>query len=118
MRSMYEVEFYDGAKEAFAANIIAENMIAQVDEEGNHFVFMKEITGHQKGDNAMSEEDSWIVMKSGTHCRKPTTHGWLIQVDWKDGSSSLLPLKDIKNSHPVLVKNVWRALRRQLSTMK
>jgi hypothetical protein len=94
---MYEVEFYDDAKEAFAANIIAENLIAQVDEAGNRFVLMKEITGHQKGDDAMLEEDSWIATKSGTHRRKPTTRGWLIQVDWKDGCSSLLPLKDIKN---------------------
>jgi hypothetical protein len=90
-------------KKLLQQNIIAENLIVQVDEEGNRFVLMKEITGHQKGDDSMSEEDSWIVTKSGTRCRKPTTCGWLIQVDWKDGSSSLLPLKDIKNSHPVQV---------------
>jgi hypothetical protein len=75
---MCEVEFNDGAKEAFAANIIAENLIAQVDEEGNCFVLVKEIMGHQKGDNAMLEADSLIVTKSRTCHRKPKSCGWLI----------------------------------------
>ena len=32
---MYEVEYQDGHTAALAANIIAENIFAQVDEEGN-----------------------------------------------------------------------------------
>ena len=33
----YEVEFTDGTMEQYAANVIAENMYAQVDDEGNMF---------------------------------------------------------------------------------
>ena len=32
---MYEVEFADGEKASLAANYIAENLFAQVDDEGN-----------------------------------------------------------------------------------
>jgi hypothetical protein len=44
---VYNVEFPDGHTEAFAANIIAENMYAQVDEEGHTVVIMDEIVDHK-----------------------------------------------------------------------
>ena len=34
---------------------------------------------------------------------KPTTKGWELLVSWKDGSSSWVKLKDLKNSNPVEV---------------
>ena len=30
-----------------------------------------------------------------------TTRGWKLQVEWKDGSISWVPLKDLKASNPV-----------------
>ena len=35
---MYEVEFQDGYKASSAANAIAENLFAQIDDEGNRHV--------------------------------------------------------------------------------
>jgi hypothetical protein len=32
-----------------------------------------------------------------------TTKGWKLLVEWKDGSTDLLPLKDLKESYPVQV---------------
>ena len=46
---MYEVEFPDGTKQAMAANYIAENLFAQVDDEGNRVVLMDEIVDHRTG---------------------------------------------------------------------
>ena len=40
---MYEVEYQDGHTVALAANLIAENIFAQVDEEGNRSVLFGEI---------------------------------------------------------------------------
>ena len=40
---MYEVEYQDGHMEALAANLIAENLFAQVDEEGNRSVMFDKI---------------------------------------------------------------------------
>jgi hypothetical protein len=33
--------------------------------------------------------------------RKETTRGWEILVQWKDGSTTWIALKDMKNSYPV-----------------
>jgi hypothetical protein len=40
----YVVEFTDGTEENYFANVIAENMFAQIDSEGRQFVLLKEIT--------------------------------------------------------------------------
>ena len=40
--SMYEVEYADGEKSALYASLIAENMFAQIDEEGNRHVLMED----------------------------------------------------------------------------
>jgi hypothetical protein len=44
---MYEVEYRDGSTDALAANIIAENMVAQIDDEGHQRVLLKEIVSHR-----------------------------------------------------------------------
>ena len=44
---MYEVEYLDGERASLAANNIAENLFAQIDDEGNHQVLMDEIIGHR-----------------------------------------------------------------------
>ena len=42
----YEVEFTDGTCDKYQVNIIAENMFAQVNKEGNQYLLLKEITDH------------------------------------------------------------------------
>jgi hypothetical protein len=43
---VYKVKFPDGHMEEFAANTIAENIFSQVDEEGNQYLLLEEITNH------------------------------------------------------------------------
>ena len=43
---MYDVEFIDGGVEAVTANIIAENILAQIDEEGHRQLTLDEIVDH------------------------------------------------------------------------
>ena len=45
--SMYEVEFQSGESEAFAANVIAENIYSQVDEEGRRHMVLLDIIDHR-----------------------------------------------------------------------
>ena len=40
---MYEVEYQDGTTVSLAANYIAENLVAQVDQEGNRHVLLDEL---------------------------------------------------------------------------
>ena len=40
---------------------------------------------------------------NGKRCRRITTKGWEIQVLWEDGSSSWIPLNEIKEANPIEV---------------
>jgi hypothetical protein len=97
---MYEVEFPSSQTEAFSANIIAENMFAQVDDKGHRNVLMKDIIDHRKNGRAVEADDAFITSHHGVKRRSETTVGWELLVQWRDGSTSWLPLKDLKNSFP------------------
>ncbi|KAI2501803.1 Reverse transcriptase (RNA-dependent DNA polymerase) [Fragilaria crotonensis] len=98
----YEVVFPDGATDVFTANIIAENLYSQVDEEGNSYSIMSEITDHKRDGAAVTKDDGW-EMKDGHRRPRRTTRGWKLLVNWKGGTSSWVSLKDLKESHPVQV---------------
>ena len=99
----YEVEFPDGSTEAVNANTIAENIFSQVDQEGRSYAILKEITDHRKDGNAITKDESTFVDRNGKTQTRMTTRGWDMQVEWKDGTSSWIPLKDLKESNPVEV---------------
>jgi Reverse transcriptase (RNA-dependent DNA polymerase) len=98
---IYEVEFPDGHKASLAANIIAENLYAQVDIEGNRHVLFQEIVGHRTNGTEIKQLDAFVTASNGTRRRRETTQGWEILVQWKDSSSTWVALKDMKNSYPV-----------------
>lgn len=97
----YIARFNDGVEQSYAANIIAENLYSQVDDEGRHFTMLKEIIDHEADEKAMLREHSHYRSKSGNLHPKRTTKGWKILVEWKDGLTSWVKLKDIKESNPV-----------------
>jgi hypothetical protein len=100
---MYEVEFPDGYKTSMAANAIAENLFAQVDPEGNRHAVFEDIIVHRTNGKQVAIEDGMIVTPVGTKCRKQTTAGWELLVQWKDGSTTWVTLRDAKDSYPVQV---------------
>ena len=84
------------------ANLIAENILSQVDEEGRRQQMLDEIIDHRTTHEAVKKEDGYIVNhKRGTKRKKMTTVGWELCVQWKDGSSNWIALKDLKNSYPI-----------------
>jgi hypothetical protein len=97
--SLYEVEFDSGETEAYSANIIAEHIYAQVDEEGYTHHLLDEIVDHMKDDTAVSREEGFITTKKGRKLPRRTTKGWKFLYQWKDGSTTWVPLKDAKDSH-------------------
>ena len=60
----YEVEFSDGNVGEFTANMIAENIYASVDAEGNEHVLFDEIIDHKKDKSAVSVDNMYL--SSGT----------------------------------------------------
>jgi hypothetical protein len=98
----YNVEFPDDRSEEYTANVIAENMYAKYDEEGNHFLMLQDIFGHNVDGHAVERADMYINFGSNKQIRK-TTKGWNLCVEWKDGTTSWERLADLKESNPVEV---------------
>ena len=100
--ALYEVEFEDGHVEAFHANQIAEAIYASVDEDGFSYQELHEIVDHNADGSAVRADDGYTMLR-GRRVPKRTTKGWKLCVRWKDESTSWVDLKDLKDSHPVLL---------------
>jgi hypothetical protein len=100
--SIYEVEFVDGHVEAYRANEIAEAIYASVDEDGYVVHEVKEIVDHSRDGSALRGDDGFIEVR-GKKVPKRTTKGWRLCVEWRDGSTSWVSLRDMKEPHPVAV---------------
>ena len=98
---LYDVELADGSTESLTANLIAETLWSQVDEEGNQYSILKEIVDHRTNGRALSKDDGFTTDKKGKQHPKITTQGWELEVEWRDGETSWIPLKDLKESNPV-----------------
>jgi len=106
---VYEVEFLDGERQEISFNILAEHLLTQIDEEGNQYQIFKEIVDHQKDEKkAVDKADQYFKKGNRKHKRKTTT-GWDLEVEWKDGSTSWLPLKTLKETNPVQVAEYAKA---------
>ena len=99
----YEVEFTDGTCKKYQANVITENMYAQLDDEGNQFLMLEEITDHCKDAGAISIADGAVQSCNGELKPKKMMQGWKLLVHWRDGSISWEKLKDLKESNPIEV---------------
>lgn len=100
---LYDVEFIDGTLETISANVIAENLLSQVDQEGHRQMMLKEIIDHRFTNEAIREEDAFYTTHTGVQRRKQTTRGWELCIEWKDGSTQWIAMKDMKNSYPIEV---------------
>jgi hypothetical protein len=97
----YDCIFDDGTMERYTANIIAENLYSQVDSEGRSFLVLDEIIDHAKDQSAIPISDGFTIGYNGNRIPKKTTRGWKLLCQWKDGSTSWVPLVELKDSNPV-----------------
>ena len=106
----YDVEFPDGQVKEYGANIIAENMLTQVDSDGYSLSLMDSIINHQRDPSqAIPMEDKYITTKSGQKRLRKTTKGWKLLIKWKDKSKAWINLADMKEAHPVETAEYTRA---------
>ena len=96
----YVVEFPDGAEAEYAANVLAENMYAQCDEDGNQYLLLDAVIDHRCNEDAIKLGDE-VFQHHGRRQVKKTTKGWDICVRWKDGTTSWERLADLKEANPV-----------------
>ena len=78
-------------------------MYEQVDEQGNQYNIFDFIIDHRRNDDAISKEDGYIISQNGVRRKIITTKGWELNVRWKDGSESWIPMNEINKSNPVEV---------------
>ena len=97
---MYEVEFDDGSVREYAANVIAENLYAQIDADGYSHTMLDCILDYRKLDDAVEQKDMYITSGNGQRRLRNTTCGWEFLVKWKDDSKQWLPLRLLKESNP------------------
>ena len=98
----YNVEFPDGQVKEYGTNIIAENMLTQVDLDGYSLSLMDSIIDHQRDPSqAIPIEDKYITTKSGQKRIWKTTKGWKLLIKWKDKSKAWINLTDMKEAHLV-----------------
>jgi hypothetical protein len=102
----YGVELRDGHSEALSANLIAQHLYSETDEEGNVHVLLDDIVDHKRNENAVDKEDAFIIMKNGVKRRRETTQGWKLLCQWKDGSTNWVALKDMKHSTRLELQNM------------
>ena len=83
---VYDVEFPDGTIREYAANVIAENMLTEVDEHGFSLSLMEGIVDYKRDPaTTLSEDDKYVVSRCGQkRLRKPTV-GWKLLIRWMDG---------------------------------
>ena len=99
----YEVEMPNGTIAEYTANTIAENIYSQVDSEGRQYLMLSEIIDHKKDLSAITKDQGFTTSYNGNRVKKKTTKGWKLCVEWKDGTSTWVPLKELKSSNPVEV---------------
>jgi hypothetical protein len=96
----YAVEFDNGEQLEYAVNVIAENIYAEVDEEGRRYMLMDSIIDRRKDENAVQKDDKYVVV-NGKGGRKKATDRWQFNIQWKDGSTSWETVKTLKEANPV-----------------
>ena len=103
---IYDVEFPDGTIKEYSANVIAENMLTQVDSDRFTMTMMGDIIDHKK-DAAMtvSKDDIYITTRRGNKQKRITTCGWKLLVHKHHLASSPMNssvITDRTNSAPTL----------------
>ena len=106
----YDVELSDGQVKEYGANIIAKNMLTQVDSDGYSLSLMDLIIDHHKDPSqAIPKEDKYITTKSRQRRLQKTMKGWKLLIKWKDKSKAWNNLADKKEVHLVETAEYARA---------
>jgi Reverse transcriptase (RNA-dependent DNA polymerase) len=72
---------------------------------GSNTDYFAIIVGHRKTKQAVERADQYRTNSCGQRFKKKTSAGWDLEVEWKDGSMSWLPLKELKEMNAVEVAN-------------
>jgi len=108
---IYLARFPDGHIMEHSANLIAEAIYNNINDDGNEELLFKEIIAHKQSpeaitkdnvDHIKSRENENLKIRVN-NMRHPlhTTQGWDMCIMWQDGSTSWHPMIDVKRSFPI-----------------
>ena len=100
---LYDIQFPYGAIKPYSENLITENILTQVDDDGYHNHLLKGILDHSRDKQSLEKKDKWIVTNRVRWYMQQTTGGLKFRVKWKDGTATWISLKDRKESNPIEV---------------
>ena len=101
---IYQLEFPDGRVEEYGMNLIVENLLTQVDEQGWDTGIFNEIIDVRKDELiAIPIGPTSTISLNGRDKPIVTTKGWDILIKWKDGSTNWIPLSTAKQSYPIQI---------------
>ena len=99
---IYDVQFPDGMIEQYGANIIAQNVMDQVEDVTGHYsARLKNVLDHRRLGNAVSKGKKYNYSRNGQRKLRQSTAGWMFQVEYTDGRKDWMQLKDSKETNPV-----------------
>ena len=75
----------------------------QVDADGYHRQLLQGILDHSSDNISVEKKYKWIVSKRGRRSMRQTIVGWKFRVKWKDGTTTWISLKYLKESNPIEV---------------
>jgi hypothetical protein len=90
------IHFQDGEERDITFNLLSEHLYSQVDSEGPQYRIFKEIINHRKNKNVLDKEDGYRTLANGTWVPKKSVVGCDLKVEWKDGTTACIPLKELK----------------------
>ncbi len=99
---IYDIQFPDGMIEQYGANIIAQNVMDQVEDSSGHYsARLKNVLDHRRHGNAVSKAKKYIFSRNGQRKLPQSTAGWMFQDEYTDGRKDWIQLKDLKETNPV-----------------
>ena len=66
------MEFPQNQEAEYTANIIAENMYAQCNTEGEQYLLLEGICDHKKNGHAVEKADAFVTVNGRQHEKKTT----------------------------------------------
>lgn len=93
---IYDVGFLDGQVKEYAAYILVEIVLIQVNSEGFRHALYDAIVDYKKDISAVDKTDRFIMTRRGRKRLKQTTKGRQLLVAWKDGSETWILVKKLK----------------------
>ena len=102
---LYELQFDDRTTKLYNANTIINNVLDQVDAKGYSDATLHSIVDYKFDSNAVKDDDGYIFNKrTKKQTLRKTNAGVHLQVALQDGDrikKTWLPLKEMKESHPI-----------------